>query len=532
MPIKTMPLLSAKFELLFSNLAREWNLQTSPLILRGLFAGKSLASVYAAAITSPGNGILKGQYVLKFDELATYDPPEPDEAKRYTNAVAHAPGFAKIHIPKLLQSAREGDNVALLYEIPKSSLSDLASPPSITNVAILAERYGTIAADFLKNFSALKCEPRQSTAKECVLDLVGYRTDRNKAPRLHRLISEESGDGIALLLGGRLLPNPGWFIHQPCLERNHALIQFDGLLHGDLHDGNILVDAVRQHSSEYWLIDFALSFLGPLGYDHSYLEFSHVLRQLSGADPERLLALLDALDSDEQDEKASAVVIADYGLLKCIRAVRGALKDWQTENFPGFREHIEAQVLLTRVGTGLNWANKKLERSDQILGLTYAAWAAHQFLKRFHPDAASEVMAAAGARLRSYSIARAVPISWPNVRAAVDNFLPSAAMYVLVCGPIRSIPDAAAIGHLPWAAVVDLDPESDTAGLESTAGPVIEKLRSLALFGLDSQPVSFARGTAWLMAGGWTSRSEVVADDRYWGRYFSFVIRKPFDDIY
>ncbi|MGA8025644.1 MAG: hypothetical protein WB992_00760 [Bryobacteraceae bacterium] len=107
-------------------------------------------------------------------------------------------------------------------------------------------------------------------------------------------------------------------------------------------------------------------------------------------------------------------------------------------------------------------------------------------------------------------------MEWPKIREALGRFDPSSGEYVLVTGSLQNIPDAASLGLLPWAAVIDLDPESDQKGLQASAGPNLGKLRALQMFGKDWTSVNLAKGTAWMMAGGWKSHGELVEDDRSW----------------
>ena len=64
------------------------------------------------------------------------------------------------------------------------------------------------------------------------------------------------------------------------------------------------------------------------------------------------------------------------------------------------------------------------------------------------------------------------------------------------------------LAYVRWAAVVDLDPESDRAGLSSAVLPALQAVRHVSVFGNNRQIAPAASSTNWLMGNGWHSRSE------------------------
>jgi len=77
----------------------------------------------------------------------------------------------------------------------------------------------------------------------------------------------------------------------------------------------------------------------------------------------------------------------DVNIFDCIRGLRNEVDRWTgSGERSNLREYVEAQFLLARVSAGLNWANKPLELPGRKAAFVYAAWAAHEFMKRYTED--------------------------------------------------------------------------------------------------------------------------------------------------
>ena len=90
-----------------------------------------------------------------------------------------------------------------------------------------------------------------------------------------------------------MLVNPLFAAGSDLIDVDLAGVTVDGMIHGDLHLGNILVDRGLKRKDEYWLIDFALAMTAPLGFDQAYLELSILIDRLEGVEPQRCAAVLD-----------------------------------------------------------------------------------------------------------------------------------------------------------------------------------------------------------------------------------------------
>lgn len=521
-----------QFQEIFEKAIATWAGGSRLSVQKDLVGGRSRAAVLLVDIAPPpkitaaADQLLSGEFVLKLDELRVWDPPERHEQQRHETARLWNPEFAERHIPRLLRHEAGDRSIALLYEIASRSLVSLVTADNI-DAGALAQRCFQIGrallADWNKGYSH-----QQASAKAVLDGWLGYRLDPKKATKLHDFIAAETGGRGAFAVAGRLLVNPLWFCQSPVIASDTRHVRFAGLLHGDLHPGNLLLERTDPRSEQFWMIDFALSHSGSLGYDHAYLELALLLRYLDGADPERMLGILDALAAEETRPEAERVPVHDMGLVRCVRTLRNGAEHWQKDVEPNRRDPFLAQQLLARVATALNWCNKPLDVPARRLALSYGAWAAWQYLHMFHGDAWREVASAINGEHKidlndaSATVApKWDPKLWTEVWEESAKFDGTSTKFILLAGRIMVTPDLASLGLLPWSAVIDLDPNSDQNGLHSSVAPVLERVRSVKQFGRQSIPVDFERGTAWLMAGGWPSRHEPEPESiREWRRVY------------
>lgn len=526
-----------EYRTLIEEAVRVWSPGSGLVVKKNLIGGKSTASVLLVDIGSQDAAdrktatpqSLSGEFVLKLDQQRSWSQPEPEESKRHEAAIAWNPSFAAEHIPRLLHCTTHDQQIALLYEIAGQSLASLVTADGIDGGA-LGQRCSQLASELLEEWNQnYKCE--HVSARDTLERWLGYRLDSQKAPELHRFVAESTGGREIFFTAGRLLTNPLWFCNAPVVRGDDFHARFIGMLHGDLHPGNLLLERHDPRSEQYWLIDFALSRSGPLGYDHAYFELALLLHHLQGMDPERMLGILDASDSPDGSPNADRVPVQDLGLVRCVRAMRSATDKWQKRKEPHRHDAVLAQRLLANVAAALNWANKPLAISERLSALAYGAWSAHRYLQTFHEDNLKQMSDKAN-QLQAPPVAAgqtavsAPQPSWDLVWEALSKFDATASKYVLVAGRCGATDDLSSLGLLPWSAVIDLDPNSDGDGLYHFTSPVLEKVRSVKTFGRDALAVDFDRGTAWLMAGGWPSHYEDVSESqRDWRRLYLPRIR-------
>ena len=525
----------------------QWAPKAQLIIVKDLVGGRSTASVLLVDIVPDGDAPqmgsaeerLSGEFVLKLDKVQAWaDEEEPNEAQRHAAAAEVSPGFASTHIARLRRVATLGEQIAMLYEPAGLSLASLVTADNVDAAALQlqAVRLATALLEEWNGSYGLKT----ATERQLLEDWLGYRLDAAKARTLHEFVETATVGGRGqYAVGDRLLVNPLYFCALACLSVGPPVPRFVGRLHGDLHAGNVLLDRREPGSDRFWLIDFALSRPGPLFYDHSYFEFALLLHHLGAAAPERLVGVLEALDVQEGDSRAECLPMQDVGLARSIRAMRSATDTWQNNVVPNRRDGFTAQVLLSRVAVGLNWANKPLNQAGRRMALAYGSWNATKFLKNFQADTYRELVEHANSAGAGDIVSRSVTPAedsesetWTTVWEQANRFDAGAAKFVLVADEMNGSPNVASLGLLPWSAIIDLDPNSDESGLMASVLPVLQRMRSVQCFGRSRLPVELERGTAWLMAAGWHSRHEKPPESlREWRRSYLSCVRELADEI-
>jgi tetratricopeptide (TPR) repeat protein len=524
------PKVSELDKALFQQLADRWDLKASPILLRSLDGGKSGANVFVAQI-SPLESVTDlplGEYILKFDAIKERNVGEPREWQRHETARTRNALFGEDHVPSLKRNAELNDRVAMLYDVAGGSLASFVTATLIENHDALLKQLRRISMELLHSLNAQTQETAGVSARTILESLLDYRLDPARAD-LHDFAHSEYGNSSGILVAGRIMANALTFCADSTIRNERSRVMFLGLLHGDLHSGNILLDKARPSNRTFWIIDFAYSYVGPIGFDHSYLEVATMLRHFEGLGPERQIGTLAALELDPLDPQANGIHPADVGLKDCLGVIRQELTNWQRQVYPKSVDSITAQLLLNRVAAGLNWANKPLDVKQRRLAFVYASWAATRYLEAFHPAVWSRIQEESAAFLKKSADAPSTgnpTAEWKGVREAANTFNSASGQYVLVTGALQGVGDAVSLGLLPWSAVIDFDAESDQQGLFLAASPLLSKLRALQVFGREWTSVTFSKGTAWVMAGGWASHGEYVKDDREWGRIYPSLIRQ------
>lgn len=120
---------------------------------------------------------------------------------------------------------------------------------------------------------------------------------------------------------------------------------------------------------------------------------------------------------------------------------------------------------------------------------------------------------------------------WDALWQATGHLARRDCVYVLVAERLSSATSLGSLGNLPWAAVVDLDPNSDHDGLYSQAGPVLAASRAVHVYSDESPTADIRRGTMWLMSGGCRLRREPHLDFRQWFRTRFKRVRTLFESL-
>jgi tetratricopeptide (TPR) repeat protein len=498
-----------------------------------LEGGRSSAAVYCVHVDVNANASFEpGEYILKLDEPREYSKPAPTERELHTIAEGRNRAFTAKHIPTLVRDVAMDGRIAMLYNLAGSGLSSVSTPYSL-GTGLLSEQCRVISRELLEDFNFDVVTEAAVTARSTLELLLGYRLDPDAGRPLHDFVHDECGGHSSLLVSGRLLANALWFCNAACIRDDVGRVRFGGLLHGDLHPQNILLARPRPDSLDYYLIDFALSLFGPLGYDHAYLEVALTLHFLDHFGPQRVISLLSALDADPKTPASSQVAPEDFGTLQVCRSIRDEIRSWQSKRLPKSTDSVDAQILLTRVAAGLNWANKPLDAAQRRLALAYACYSATQYLDRFHPSEwhGLELEAAKHLKSGAATAATTAQSNWTALRQAVEGFDRNIGKFVLVAPRPSQGADIPSLGMLPWSAVVDLDPDSDRGGCFDLISPVLAKNRSVQPFGKQRAAVDFKTGTAWLMAAGWNSHDETVSTEQEWRWQYPGQVRSLCEEL-
>jgi hypothetical protein len=513
-------------------------------VLRELVGGKTRASVLLvdivttnqAANKTPDGSAPSGQFVLKIDERAK-GWHEPAEAERHLRAIQWGePRFSANHIPKLRHSFEADNKLLMLYDIAGLSRLRLSNYQHL-GVGVHAACCGLVSTSLLTQLNENYTVDSAVSARQSLEDWLGYRLDAIQGKRIYDFAAAHTLDKPTFTDSGRIYLNPLWVCNLDKIAADKTCTRFLGYQHGDLHTGNLFFDRVSPLQNPFWIIDWALSRECPLFFDQAYFEVSLLIRELSGKPHERLATLLEAADGDDSKSDQSMLPQEHMALAASMRELRGSLSAWQQAKEPNRRDPFVHQCLLARIAAGLNWSNKPMEEQDRRLAFVYAAKAATDFMRLFHvPDYETAIRAAdTAASLVPFKAPTEEAISneeWSKHWGKLAGFDESEYAFVLVSGSLKGPGDRSSLGFLPWAAVIDLDPQSEDDGLHASASAVLSKRRSLSWFGKDRLPVNFQRGTAWMMANGWPSRKDAIPPSfEAWRRDYLRKIRELSSEV-
>ena len=205
----------------------------------------------ATAEVHQPQGLTGGQYILKVQPHTSW-PGEKPESSRHEAAVNRSPEFSKEHIPRLRFSTERESLAVLLYDIAGYSLSGFVGADAV-DVGSLLHYCRLISGGLLQSWNAQYTVNNSSNAGATLAAWLGYRLNRSEAPNLHTFVSHLTGDRPIFLMAGRVLVNPLWLATANEVNIPISEVSFNGLIHGDLHSGNVLVDRMRPDLNRYWL---------------------------------------------------------------------------------------------------------------------------------------------------------------------------------------------------------------------------------------------------------------------------------------
>ncbi|MDB6182486.1 phosphotransferase [Paracoccus fistulariae] len=458
---------------------------------------------------APKDTIKSGVYILKISEAPKYQDQKPEQSSHEV-AYNRAPAFSEEHIPQLrysYRSERDSHYDVMVFDIAGRSLNRYTASVG-KHANLIFDNADGIVSNLLSAWADEEFQPR-SSAHEVLKNACGYRSDHTKASELHDFINSFCG-GEIFPMAGEILVNPLHFLDLLSQNDKESLSPLTGLSHGDLHGGNILFHRFNPESNPYFIIDFALSSENLVGFDLAYLELSFALSFLGANGASPLIAVLNALDPDN----TTAVVPPNaMWIEKLFTKLRLPLETFLSSRFPARQDDFEKQILLSRVAAGINWANKPIDRSLKISALAYAGWAARRYLEVFLDEEWARLSRLELSESESNSSSDAL---WQQLFREAGSFTQSDGLFVLVTEGQHPDPHLKALGHLPWSAVIDLDPNSDENGLYRFSSDVLAAKRSLHLFTSNIPEFDPRRSTAWMLAAGWSTRKEFFPDFHKW----------------
>jgi hypothetical protein len=504
-------------EELFEAALMEWSPEADAKPIALLSGGYSGAAVLRIDLEQKkknselaSTDLKSGEYILKLDVNRPREGSEDDEAQRHSLASEWSQEFAAAHIPPLKRYFHFEGRIALLYEIAGKAFTRLMRADLIP-LGPLEVRLRSFSKKLLLDFNDRVVLSREQSVGSLMSEWLTRRLDPAQAPGLHALVEAATGNKRSFVQSLHVLANPLALTGEE-FTKKLVKVAFRGMLHGDLHLENVFWDRPVD-SQHFWLIDFALARNGPLLFDHAYFELSLLLNHFEGLDPARLLSLLDTFRHSPNQFGARFIAPKDEGIRSLIDAFRHGISEWQKAEQELRADGVAEQWCLARVAAGLNWANKRLNEKTKMLAFCYAAHAATEYLEQFHKEDWTE-WAKDLDSTQSYRKTVGSPNSisdkvWQNFWDEMSAFA-STDYFVLIAGPLGKSDSLASLGQLPWSAVIDFDPNSDTEGLLRCARSNIERTRGFHFFGLTTPSVNMARGVAWMMAGGSSTLGETV----------------------
>ena len=473
--------------------------------------------------------VKSGRYILKLERSSGSDGL--DERDLHREALRLCQNAGPCFVPEivLVDDIEVEEGVVLkaaVYEIAGQSLTGLF-PASERADGRVVRDIVKLNQGILEAWADADVGQEKRAASATLRMWLTHRTDRNQAPRVHERLDQffyqESPIGR---IGQHVLMNPVALadLVEQRTDCEHATL--DGFIHRDLHNENVILSHYPKSSdSDFWIIDFARARKEPIGFDQAYFELSQLLLNLSDYGPSVLLAAL-----EHADGKSSYYARYPESTWVCQFLVEGrtACVDWIKERHRNWQEDIGLQLLLARVAAGVNWANKNIPDNQCDLALAYAGYYARAYVERhLHqvwmmlvdqspalpmPDDKTE-----GHVLGDHD--------WLEIWEELGRMETDRNRYILVTEGQRNNVDFAALAHLPFGLVFDLDWESDTLGLFSNCANLIRQRHNLRVLTGDGDSDIDPIGVNWIMSNGWRERGSAFLEPSAWRYRYADRVR-------
>lgn len=353
----------------------QWGIEGGLYLNRKLSGGRSGAVVYAADIESRQ---FTGQAILKLDQAPNPTSLEQHEADLHHQAIADAPDFAAVHLPRLLHTLQHEQQIAVLSAIAGRGLQ-YAIPWSDCSFEKQLQMARQVSRGLLEDWNQnYRRQKGMRHPKELLQSWLTYRLDPNRGGRIHDFLTSRCGfppEATSLTFEGHWYPNPLAFaLGNVALPEHLRMRMISGRVHGDLHGQNVLIGQPEAADSDYYLIDLAFYQSEQfLFYDNAYFEVAFLLNSRLDASASDWESVLVQLCRDSQRASNTGSRTEDIGLIELVRAFRHEVSGW-IDRCEGDRlADMESQYLLARVAAGLNFTHKNLPEGMKRKAFAYAA---------------------------------------------------------------------------------------------------------------------------------------------------------------
>jgi hypothetical protein len=442
--------------------------------------------------------------IIKFDQLDDSDQDESSKLRRARNLSSE--DFKKHIVSELEEPSRFGKDILYFYSIAGSSTITFKPLSSYSGKEYLSEAFSKIFGSLVEEWNHQKKQTFTSSA-DMLRGWLG--DDPNKTLKSLTETLEEfniSSETSGLILNNTIFPNPVYYLRHQKLP-NKGLLAWNGLLHGDLHINNILVEFSRSgEMNDFVLIDFAYFKKKEfLFFDQMYLELSLLLDQLEQGtltinDWYSLIDLLkrDRVPTPENEERLRSVV-------SIINAGRTTLESWINANpdRQSQKDDIWLQISLASIAVGLNFFKKKrLARELKWAAMCYAAAHLELLCRQYNIEKPSQ-FSRFGISTQMVDEEMAREEIWQSLVNYCESFS-NEYLYFLVLGPIQDASKLTPIGKVRWSVVLDFNSNLKNTTYKYIAEELIQ-ISSLHLITKESQnELSYVplKGSYWYAANG------------------------------
>lgn len=245
-----------------------------------------LSGARTASVLIDGSGkvrIRMGRYILKVSLI------EDARLEKEKHQMAKGSPILHRHVPELVASWSDPDMglTGILYQV--AGYGELTSTTFQNNLdqnAFQRTRMDNLAKAVLRwNFEAIPLD-RTTDLLGCIRDGLRMEQVESLKTRLGEIADQVDQPRVDLnWLENATYYNPVYFLLKPCVYPSLEHIRYSipqGMLHRDLHPGNVIIPTSDQAGGTFHLIDFGTSRPGNAFFDLAYLEITMLFNSFNG----------------------------------------------------------------------------------------------------------------------------------------------------------------------------------------------------------------------------------------------------------